>query len=60
MSMLKNWRRFYGVYPHIRQSLPRQFAAIPARALDNQLFVSRYLVALPSAEELRQFIENDR
>ena len=28
--------------------------------LDNQLFVSRYLVALPSAEELRQFIENDR
>ena len=28
--------------------------------LDNQLFVSRYLVALPSAEELRKFIENDR
>ena len=60
MSMLKNCRRFYRLYPHIRQSLPGQFAAIPARALDNQLFVSRYLVALPSAEELRQFIENDR
>jgi hypothetical protein len=28
--------------------------------LDNQLFVSRYLVALPSAEELRKFIEDDR
>ena len=28
--------------------------------LDNQLFVSRYLVALPSAEELRKFVENDR
>ena len=28
--------------------------------LDNQLFVSRYLVALPSAEELRKFVESDR
>ena len=28
--------------------------------LDNQLFVSRYLVALPSAEELSKFIQNDR
>jgi predicted nuclease of restriction endonuclease-like (RecB) superfamily len=28
--------------------------------LDNQLFVSRYLVALPSAEELSKFIESDR
>lgn len=28
--------------------------------LDKQLFVSRYLVALPKAEELQQFIEHDR
>lgn len=28
--------------------------------LDNQLFVSRYLVALPSAEALSDFIERDR
>jgi hypothetical protein len=28
--------------------------------LDNKLFVSRYLVALPSAEELREFIQRDR
>ncbi|MBV8273871.1 MAG: DUF1016 family protein [Verrucomicrobia bacterium] len=28
--------------------------------LDNQLFVSRYLVALPSAEQLREFIQRDR
>jgi predicted nuclease of restriction endonuclease-like (RecB) superfamily len=28
--------------------------------LDNQLFVSRYLVALPSAEELSKFIQRDR
>jgi hypothetical protein len=28
--------------------------------LDNQLFASRYLVALPSAEELSEFIERDR
>ena len=28
--------------------------------LDNQLFVSRYLVALPSAEELRALIQHDR
>jgi predicted nuclease of restriction endonuclease-like (RecB) superfamily len=28
--------------------------------MDNTLFVSRYLVALPSAEQLREFIERDR
>jgi hypothetical protein len=28
--------------------------------LDNQLFVSRYLVALPSADTLRAFLETDR
>lgn len=28
--------------------------------LDNQLFVSRYLVALPSVDELRRFLERDR
>jgi len=28
--------------------------------MDNKLFVSRYLVALPSAEQLREFIERDR
>jgi YhcG PDDEXK nuclease domain len=28
--------------------------------LDNQLFVSRYLVALPSADALRKFVESDR
>ena len=28
--------------------------------MDNRLFVSRYLVALPSAEQLRRFLEADR
>lgn len=28
--------------------------------IDNQVFVSRYLVALPSAEQLRTFVEQDR
>ena len=28
--------------------------------LDSQMFVSRYLVALPSAEQLRKFVEGDR
>jgi len=28
--------------------------------MDNRLFVSRYLVALPSAEQLRRFLETDR
>ena len=28
--------------------------------LDSQLFVSRYLVALPSADALRKFVESDR
>lgn len=31
-----------------------------AAGMDQQLFVSRYLVALPSAEQLRSFIEADR
>lgn len=28
--------------------------------MDNKLFVSRYLVALPSAEQLSRFVEQDR
>jgi len=28
--------------------------------MDNKLFVSRYLVTLPSAEQLREFVERDR
>ena len=28
--------------------------------MDSQMFVSRYLVALPSAEQLRKFVEADR
>ena len=28
--------------------------------MDNRLFVSRYLVALPSADQLRRFLETDR
>lgn len=28
--------------------------------MDQKLFVSRYLVALPSAEKLRHFLEADR
>jgi len=31
ISMLKNCRQFYRLYPHIRQSLTGEFAAIPAR-----------------------------
>ncbi len=28
--------------------------------MDNRLFVSRYLVALPSARQLEEFVERDR
>jgi len=28
--------------------------------MSNSLFVSRYLVALPSADQLREFVERDR
>ena len=28
--------------------------------MDNKLFVSRYLLALPSVEQLRRFVEADR
>jgi hypothetical protein len=40
-----------------RDSAKVEFATA---GLDNKLFVSRYLVALPSAEQLRHFIEADR
>ncbi len=32
----------------------------PTAGMDNKLFVSRYLTALPSAKQLREFIERDR
>jgi hypothetical protein len=28
--------------------------------MDNQLFVSKYMTALPSEEQIRKFLENDR
>jgi len=40
----------------------RESAAVElaTAGIDNKLFVSRYLVALPSAEKLRAFLEADR
>ena len=40
-----------------RESTKVEFAT---SGMDNQLFVSRYLVALPSPEALQQFLERDR
>jgi hypothetical protein len=40
-----------------RDSAKVEFATA---GLDNTLFVSRYLMALPSAEQLQRFIEADR
>ena len=98
ISMLKNCRQFYRLYPGIRQSI-RPFSHRDAgqmnfylnyfkqkimatednppvgvilcsdkdqtkvqfatAGLDNQLFVSRYLVALPSADALRKIRRED-
>lgn len=40
-----------------RESAAVEFATT---GIDNKLFVSRYLTALPSAEKLRAFLEEDR
>ena len=40
-----------------REQAAVQFATA---GMDNRLFVSRYLVALPSAERLRAFLQADR
>src|SRR5260370_21479143 len=50
MSMLKNCRRFYRFYPQIRQSLPGEFEAIPARPEIDQSAICEFdpdLRALP-------------
>jgi predicted nuclease of restriction endonuclease-like (RecB) superfamily len=48
MSMLKNCRRFYRLYPQIRQSLPGQFAAIPARPEIGQSAIGEFDPGLPA------------
>ena len=48
MSMLKNCGRFYRRYPHIRQSLPGEFAAIPARPEIGQSAIGEFDPGLPA------------
>jgi len=46
--MLKNCRQFYRLYPQIRQSLPGQFAAIPARPEIGQSAIGEFDPGLPA------------
>jgi len=68
MNFYLNWWKKHGMEPgdnppigillcSDREKTEVEFATA---GLDNRLFVSRYLVALPTAGQLRQFLENDR
>ena len=68
MNFYLNWWKTHGMEPgdlppvgiilcSDRESAAVEFATA---GIDNQLFVSRYLVALPSAEKLRAFLAADR
>ncbi len=68
MNFYLNWWKAHGMekndYPPVgiilcsdREHVEVEFATA---GLSNPLFVSRYLVALPSAERLRAFLEADR
>ena len=66
--VLRDCRVLYRVYPQIRGSVTREFPT-PLTLQElmrlswthlQELFVSRYLVALPSVEKLRSFLETDR
>lgn len=68
MNFYLNWWKTHGMddgdAPPIgiilcsdRESAAVEFATA---GIDNKLFISRYLVALPSAEKLRTFLEADR
>ena len=47
-SMLKNCRQFYRLYPHIRQSLSGEFAAIPVRPEIGQSAIGEFDPGLPT------------
>ncbi len=68
MNFYLNWWKAHGMEPgdqppvgiilcSDRERVEVEFATA---GLSNALFVSRYLVALPSAEKLRSFLESDR
>jgi len=58
--VLRECRALYSIYPQIRGTVSRELANSDDSVMDQKLFVSRYLVALPSAEKLRAFLEADR
>src|ERR1700736_1296021 len=53
ISMLKNCRQFYRLYPQIRQSLSGEFAAIPGnQKLANQRLANSIQVCKPSSRSI--------
>ena len=68
MNAYLNWWKAHGMEPGDAEPVgiilcsDREQAAVQfaTAGLDNRLFVSRYLVALPSADRLRAFLEADR
>ena len=68
MNFYLNWWKANGMEPGDQPPIgivlcsDREHAVVEfaTAGLDNQLFVSRYLVALPSADTLRAFLETDR
>lgn len=62
---LSRFRQFYKIYPQILGTLSQKSLQLPEQilgttgTLDNQLFVSRYLLELPRKEELERIIETE-
>ena len=68
MNFYLNWWKAHGMEPGdvapigIILCSDREHTAVEfaTAGIDNRLFVSRYLIALPSAEKIRAFLEADR
>ena len=59
---LSRFRQFYIIYPQFLGTLSQKSLHLPETILgtvDNQLFVSRYLLELPKKEELECIIEQE-
>jgi hypothetical protein len=57
VTTLKLCRQFYLLYPEIGPTVSDQLVA--TAGMDNQVFVSKYKLALPTEEELKVFIQKE-
>ncbi len=56
---LKLFRQFYMAFPEIGQLLTAQSEKYATAGMDENLFVSKYLLQLPDKSQLENFIKNE-